>query len=85
MRSVTFNFRPEVPQRRQDELLEGISGWDAVHGASRVNPTATVPLLKRMAFAYLEDSADVELVVRRLRELPEIESADSPPERRLIR
>jgi hypothetical protein len=37
-----------------------------------------------MAYAYVKDEADLKVIVRRLSEMPEIESASVPSERRLI-
>jgi hypothetical protein len=85
MRSVTFNFRPDVPRERQNQVLKGITSWETIHKVSRLNPRARVPLLLCMAYAYLEDDADLDQVVERLRGLPEIESAGAPPRRGLVR
>lgn len=85
MRSINFNFRPDVPPERQDQVLEGIAGWGAVRSASRLNPKATLPALVRMAYAYLAEDASADDVIRQLKELPEIESAEAPSSRRLIR
>ena len=84
MRSVTFNFRPDVPPEQQDEVLEHINAWDAVRRASRLKPDAQHPLLLRMAYATAADDADLEDLRARLSELPEIESASIPPQRRLV-
>lgn len=85
MRSVMFNFRPDVPRDEQDAALARISDWSAINKASRLKPEAKNPLLQRMAYAYLEDDADIEKVVERLNDLPEIESASAPTSRHLIR
>ncbi len=85
MRSVMFNFRPEVSRDEQDAALERISGWQAISKASRLKPDTQKPVLQRMAYAYVEDDADIEKIVERLNALTEIESASAPTLRHLIR
>lgn len=85
MRSVTFNFRTDVSEDERQETLERISSWSDVEKASPLKPEAKNPLLLRMAYAYLKDDADLDGVVERISNLPEIESASAPPRRRLIK
>jgi len=85
MRSVMFNFHPAVSPDEQDALLERIGNWETINKATRLKPDAKKPILQRMAYAYVEDDADIEKIVERLNDLPEIESASAPTSRRLIR
>jgi hypothetical protein len=83
MVAVTFNFRPEATPEEQDEVLQAISAWREVQKASRLKPEAKHPLLLRMAYANVDDSADVDGVVERLARLPQVEGTSVPPKRRL--
>lgn len=85
MRSVTFNFRPDVSIEQQDHVLERINTWSDVRKASRLKPGAKHPALSRMAYAYVTGDADIAGLVGRLSNLPEIESASIPPTRRLVK
>ena len=85
MRSVMFNFRPEVSHDEQDALLERIGGWETINKASRLKPDAKKSVLQRMAYAYVENDADIEKIVERLTDQPEIESASAPTARGLVR
>ena len=85
MRSVMFNFRADVSADRQDEVLERVNSWAAVRKASRLKPDAKNALVRCMAYAAVEEDADIEKLVERLSELPEVESASVPAERRLVR
>ncbi len=85
MRSVMFNFHPEVSITQQDEALERINAWSSVSVASRLKPDAKNPLLQRMAYARVKDDTDIEKIVERLKQMPEVESASVPASRRLVR
>jgi len=80
-----FNFRPEVSRDEQDALLERIGGWETINKASRLKPDAKKSVLQRMAYAYVENDADIEKIVERLTDQPEIESASAPTARGLVR
>lgn len=84
MRSVMFNFRPDVPLEEQDALLAEINTWNGVSRAARLKPDAQKPALLRMCYAYISEQAEPEVIVERLSALPEIESASIPAERRLL-
>lgn len=84
MRSVMFNFRPDVPLEEQDDLLAEINNWNGVSRAARLKPDAQKPALLRMCYAYISEQAEPEVIVERLSALPEIESASIPAERRLL-
>jgi hypothetical protein len=85
VRSVTFNFHPDVSTDRQDGVLERINTWGDIRQASRLKPGAKHPLLLRMAYAHVRDDADINGLIGRLLKLPEIESASIPPTRRLVK
>ena len=84
MRSVMFNFAPQVPAQQQEEVLRQIGAWDSISKTARLSPGARHPDVLRMGYAYVEDDADIDSVVQRLSALPEIESAHVPAERRLL-
>ena len=84
MRSVMFNFRPDVPLEEQDALLAEINTWDGISRAARLKPDAQKTAILRMCYAYISEQAEPEVLVERLSALPEIESASIPAERRLL-
>ncbi len=84
MRTVMFNFHADVPPAQQEMLMAQIDAWDGVHRTACLKPEATCPELRRMCYAYVEDSAEIKTIVERLSILPEIESAFPPAERRLL-
>jgi hypothetical protein len=83
MRSVTFSFRPEIPEEKRDEVLEAIARWSAVASASLLKPDAKNELTKLMAYAHLEEDADIDAIVRKIASLPEVDNASMPPPRKL--
>lgn len=84
MRSVMFNFQPNVPLEEQDTLLAQINIWDGISKAAHLKPDAKNPAILRMCYAYVNSRAEPEALIERLSALPEIESAFIPAERRLL-
>jgi hypothetical protein len=82
-RSVTFSFRSQVSPARQKDVLAAVEAWTPVARAALLKPGAKAPAVRRMAYALLAQDADPAEVVRRLAELPEVESASIPAVRRL--
>ncbi|MGE0104010.1 MAG: hypothetical protein AB7H86_03210 [Blastocatellales bacterium] len=83
-RVITFAFRSEVPVTRQEQLLAEIADWEHIEQAEPLKPDSTVEALRRMCFAYIDDSADAHSLIAQLAEIPEIESASCPTPRRLV-
>ncbi len=83
MRPVMFRFKPGVPLDRQKAVLEDIGRWREVDRASRLKPNAKHPEVLRMCYAYVTDPTNVRTTLRRLEDLPEVESASEPAERLL--
>lgn len=84
MHSVMFNFRPEVPLEKQDALLAKINTWNGISSAAHLKSDAQNATLLRMCYAYVSSQEEQEVIVEYLLELPEIESASIPAERRLL-
>lgn len=84
MRTVMFTFRSQVSPDRQEALLEEIGTWEEVTKAGRLKPDAKRADILRMAYAYVEDHADVAALVKRFAALPEVEDASMPAERHLL-
>jgi hypothetical protein len=84
MRTVVFDFKADVPEGRQDEVLEQIGGWEHVVKASRINPGAKRPEVRKMSVVYLSDDADPNAVRDALAALPEVEAAATPADRRIV-
>ncbi len=84
MRSVLFNFRPNVSPERQEVLLAQMNAWEGVSKAGHLKPDTRSAQVLRMCYAYIEDNANFEALAARLSSLPELESVSPPTERRLI-
>lgn len=84
MRSVMFNFRPDVSPERQDAVLVQIETWDGISKTAHLKPDTKHADVRRMCYAYVDNNTDVEVLRERLSALPEIESAFIPAERRLL-
>lgn len=84
MRSVMFNFRPDVPLEEQDALLAKINTWNGINRVARLKPDAQKTAILRMCYAYISEQAEPEVLVERLSAIPEIESASIPTQRRLL-
>lgn len=84
MRSVMFNFRPNLSLEEQDALLIQINTWNGVSKAAHLKPDAKNPAILRMCYAYVTDQAELKVLKEHLSALPEIESASIPAERRLL-
>lgn len=83
-RVVTFSFRQDVSRERQDQILDEISAWRQIEGASHLKPDAKLDLLLRLCYAYVRDDADAGEVMEKLAQIPEIETASQPPVRHLV-
>jgi len=84
MRSVVFNFKASTAQKDQDQVLARLNTHAGVIRAARLKPEAQDPDVRRMAFAYVDDSLDVEILLTQLSHFPEIDSASLPARRHLI-
>ena len=84
MQSVMFSFKSSVAPDKQDAILEEIEAWDEVTKASRLKEDAKNATVQRMAYVNVEDKGGAQQVVERLSEMPEIESASLPAQRRLV-
>jgi hypothetical protein len=83
MQSVTFVFRPGLTSTQQESILDKVGAWKSVHKATRLNAASHHPDISRMAYAYINEEAEAENVVKQLSEMPEIESASLPAKRSL--
>jgi hypothetical protein len=84
MQAVTFTFRADVPPDVQDAVLQQIGAWPEIASVGRIDPSAELALLRRMAYAYAKDDAAAPQLAQRLSALPEIEAAELPAPRRLV-
>jgi len=76
-----FSFRPEVPETRQDTLLEQVRTWNGVVSADRLFAAGPTPEIRRMCYVYVVDWADASVLVNNLEGMPEIANAFVPPAR----
>jgi hypothetical protein len=84
MHSIVFNFQPQISLAEQDVLLAQINSWDGIIKAARLKPESKNPVLIGMCYAYVDDSVELEVIVKRLSALPEIESASIPAKRQIL-
>ena len=83
MRAVTFSIRESVTPARRRTLLKEISAWPGITAGGFVDSTSKNKHVVRMGYAYIEEGTIAVDIVNRLKQVPEIESASVPPERRL--
>jgi hypothetical protein len=81
MAAVLFTFRGDVPEERQDAILEQVRGWPGVRLAARLKPDAARASLRRFSYADVADEEAAPRVVEMLKALKEIETAEIPPRR----
>jgi hypothetical protein len=84
MHSIVFNFQPQISLEEQDALLAEINGWDEISKAARLKPESKNPVLLGMCYVYVNNSVELEIIVKRLSAFPEIESASIPAERQIL-
>ena len=84
MQTVMFNFKSEVPAQMQAARLEDIASWDAITVTAFLDAEASLPELRRMCYAYVQEAADIDGVLKCLIALPEIETAFIPAQRYLL-
>ena len=84
MQSVMFSFKSDVAAEKQDAILEEIGAWNEVTKASRLKEGSRNALVQRQAYANVEDHSGAQQVVERLSEMPEIEYASLPAQRKLV-
>lgn len=84
MRSISITFHEGVSPEKRKAVLKKINKWKVVKEAGQLMPESKNAGIQRMAYAYLEDVAEIEDVSKKLNEIPEIDSASEPPERQLV-
>ena len=84
MAVVTFMFRSDVSPEQQEAILIQVNQWGSIQNATHLKPDTKHPELLRMCYAYLVDKADQDNIIKRLTDIPEIESANIPAKRSLI-
>jgi hypothetical protein len=84
MQSIMFIVKPEALAGSCKSLLKDLKSWSGVEDAAPLKPGAKNPAIAKMFYLYLNDDANVDDIVGKLRDLPEVESAEVPAERRLI-
>ena len=81
MRNVEFTFQDNVDSRQQKAILDKINSWDSIESAGLVMADSADEEIKRMAFAFVKDEADLQTVLDRLKTFSEIKSPVEPPKR----
>ena len=83
MQVVNFTFRSGTSPQTRAAALSQVSSWPEVWKVKALDPNDEA--VARLAYLYVKDGHDPQAVVRQLNQMPDVESADLPAERRLIR
>jgi hypothetical protein len=83
VRAISFSFKKEAPEAERQSALHEIRQMEGVGGASLVLPTAKNEALRCMATVSLDQAAQPEKVLQKLRGNPHIAQASIPAERYL--
>jgi hypothetical protein len=80
---VTFVMRKGLAETERQSALDRVRSVGGVSHAGAVNPNSKQPDLQRFGFADIVDTANLAEVLGALNNIPEIESAEVPPLRKL--
>ena len=84
MPTLTFLFRPSANDEARQAAIEEIKRWPEVSAANFLKREATNPEVRRIAFAEVPDEKNLMEVLKRLQNLPAVETANLPAQRTLI-
>lgn len=84
MQYILLMFRADVSPAQQAAVLAQIETWEGIRGTAPLQPDAADPDLGRIYYAHLTETANVQAILQRLLNLPEIESAELPTGRHLL-
>jgi hypothetical protein len=84
MPSVFFTFKRHSDKDARARLLKRLSETAGVVSSAPLSPESTHPEVSRIGFVEVTDDADVERLLEQLRQDPLVESADRPPQRKLV-
>lgn len=80
---VNFTFAPGVAPEEQEKTLQLIRALPQVSFANLLSPFSKDSDIRLMAFARLENDADVGSIVRTLEKVPAVERVSLPAQRTL--
>jgi hypothetical protein len=83
MRSIEITFHQNTDLNQQKIALKKIKSWKSIESAGHLMEDSVDDNIKRMAFAYVADEADIKAVSQKLKSLPEIETAVFSAQRHL--
>jgi hypothetical protein len=78
--TLTFAFRPEVPETRRSSLIKRMSFWEGVLAAGAIAPAVATASLARLGYARVEPEVAAR-VLGWIRSIPEVEEAEVASER----
>ncbi|MCK8786176.1 hypothetical protein M0638_17510 [Roseomonas sp. NAR14] len=81
MNTILFTFREGTGDDRRDGILEQLRQAVGIKAAGQVRPNASLPRLRRLAYAEAAGEDAITQASRLLKNLPEIESVELPPAR----
>jgi hypothetical protein len=84
MRSITFRLNAKLSTEQQDTALEKVCRVPGVSRAESLFPECNDASLRRLGYAYVNDDAPIERVLKDIESLREVEDASLPAERSLV-
>ena len=84
MPTLTFLFRASADDEARQAAIEEIKRWPEVSAANFLKREADNPEVRRIAFAEVPDEKNLMEVLKRLQNLPVVETANQPAQRTLI-
>ncbi len=82
-RSITFRLDKGLSQSQMDAAIERVRELPGVSQAESLVPSSTDPALRRLGYAYVDDDAAIEGVLKHVESLSEVEDASLPAQRGL--
>ena len=84
MAVVTFTLNRGLANEQREQALDHVRGIEGITHVGVVNPNTKTPELQRFAFADVSEAIDLSDLVEKITAIPEIESAEVPPRRKLV-
>lgn len=81
--TIFFTLEKDLDDQQRTQALDQVRRISGVFEAAVIDTASA--LGRRMGFAELEENADIDGVLERIREVDNVESADPPAQRFLVR
>lgn len=84
MQSILFNVRPGLERERRQRFLHELEDLPEVRKVVALDPESPSEIVRRMCYAQVTDEADIQSLLRQIRDQPEVESVEVPAQRGLV-